>query len=750
MSLEDIAKANADQTRLDRMKRVTKPKQAKAIQNATYLGKAEDGTDIVQVDGQIGATSGHRLISNKSMAIGDRVQLRPSFNGLQRVDAKNQSIPQKEVEKDVLDQRYPVKILYLDQVTNSFYIGGDRAKLKFIYQHEYTKTRGGHTYYLSYNDFNSRLDNIGITKADWIFTAIGHYQRSTPPTEQNPYGGIEEFDCIQVVSPLYTSTEYVSARNPFGGKEYLTAITTRSDVRVYPKGLGAVHQGGVSFNAVGSGNVEAYMENPARASAPYPEWVKENDGYTTDAKAGGNIYWQSFIPREVRHDYSAGTFESIKAGILARTYPSEFTLTETNVTYPYLKTLVNAENFRDLSTYSYHSKVMYGSVQRYTRTDLDEIVYSPALNIPSRMRFFHCYLYFGSKTIESSLSVPILTGDTNIEQSLSQSFALMSPNSVFAESYLIPYGRQTTSEQGHDAGDGNLVTTSEGYYIKYPDGQWTEFWKGRLVVSTYRSSVTFNRHRGEYKDSYYICLNNGSTMATQKSRYIFTPFTSSFQTRISYPAEVPLSTITNNQWQIDRNDSITLVDADGVEHLVPNTDPNNTYRSGANKVLFNRWVSLINPDFSYEYQQVRWVENRLLVSGTLYVEIRDFWGNDNWYNYGFEYPFQVYKNELIGYSTGYVALDDLIVSSSSDFDDTAKFLAYKDWRIAFAKKNKIKYTVSGNDVIYSGARVIPVSVYEYDENYVLARVDTDVEVEPIFPLPKGLNYRTIAESYFTK
>jgi hypothetical protein len=104
MSLLDIAKQNADQTRLDRMKRVNATAKNPTIQNGTYLGKAEDGTDIVQVDGQTGETSGHRLISNKSMAEGDRVQVRPSENGLQRVDAKNQErvAPQAEVP-DILE-----------------------------------------------------------------------------------------------------------------------------------------------------------------------------------------------------------------------------------------------------------------------------------------------------------------------------------------------------------------------------------------------------------------------------------------------------------------------------------------------------------------------------------------------------------------------------------------------------------------------------------------------------------------------
>jgi hypothetical protein len=61
------------------------------------------------IDGQTGATSGHRLISNKSMAEGDRVQVRPSENGLQRIDAKNQErvAPQTEVP-DVLEFYFQV------------------------------------------------------------------------------------------------------------------------------------------------------------------------------------------------------------------------------------------------------------------------------------------------------------------------------------------------------------------------------------------------------------------------------------------------------------------------------------------------------------------------------------------------------------------------------------------------------------------------------------------------------------------
>jgi len=85
MSILDDARALQSRKRVDRLLTV----KQKKIKGATYLGKDPiDGTDIVQVDGDE-PVSGFRLISNKPISIGDRVSLRPSQGGLQRVDAPN-------------------------------------------------------------------------------------------------------------------------------------------------------------------------------------------------------------------------------------------------------------------------------------------------------------------------------------------------------------------------------------------------------------------------------------------------------------------------------------------------------------------------------------------------------------------------------------------------------------------------------------------------------------------------------------
>jgi len=85
MGILDDARALQSRKRVDRLLTV----KQKKIKGATYLGKDPiDGTDIVQVDGGE-PVSGFRLISNNPISIGDRVSLRPSQGGLQRVDAPN-------------------------------------------------------------------------------------------------------------------------------------------------------------------------------------------------------------------------------------------------------------------------------------------------------------------------------------------------------------------------------------------------------------------------------------------------------------------------------------------------------------------------------------------------------------------------------------------------------------------------------------------------------------------------------------
>ena len=90
MGLADIARAKQIQKQLDRLQSAqdAEERDRHAYKFATYQGKDPvDGTDIVEVDGV--KTSGFKLMSNAPLSIGDRVNLRPNQQGLQRVDAQN-------------------------------------------------------------------------------------------------------------------------------------------------------------------------------------------------------------------------------------------------------------------------------------------------------------------------------------------------------------------------------------------------------------------------------------------------------------------------------------------------------------------------------------------------------------------------------------------------------------------------------------------------------------------------------------
>ena len=105
MGLADIARAKQIQKQLDRLQSAqdAEERDRHAYKFATYQGKDPvDGTDIVEVDGV--KTSGFKLMSNAPLSIGDRVNLRPNQQGLQRVDAKNvapvvDDIIAEEIEK---------------------------------------------------------------------------------------------------------------------------------------------------------------------------------------------------------------------------------------------------------------------------------------------------------------------------------------------------------------------------------------------------------------------------------------------------------------------------------------------------------------------------------------------------------------------------------------------------------------------------------------------------------------------------
>lgn len=82
----------------------------KTFKFATYQGKDPvDGTDIVEVDGV--KTSGFKLMSNRSLNIGDRVNLRPLQSGLQRVDAKNVA-PRSETEALVDAEKFVYEFFF--------------------------------------------------------------------------------------------------------------------------------------------------------------------------------------------------------------------------------------------------------------------------------------------------------------------------------------------------------------------------------------------------------------------------------------------------------------------------------------------------------------------------------------------------------------------------------------------------------------------------------------------------------------
>lgn len=166
MGLADIARAKQIQKQLDRLQSAqdAEERDRHAYKFATYQGKDPvDGTDIVEVDGV--KTSGFKLMSNAPLSIGDRVNLRPNQQGLQRVDAKNVA-PVIPIDEPVIEDIF-VKILFLDN--NKLYIGGDRKTPKLIYEapagyvinYDASDNMGG-------NGRSIILNNYGIKKNDWI------------------------------------------------------------------------------------------------------------------------------------------------------------------------------------------------------------------------------------------------------------------------------------------------------------------------------------------------------------------------------------------------------------------------------------------------------------------------------------------------------------------------------------------------------------------------------------------------------
>ena len=119
MGLADIARAKQIQKQLDRLQSVqdAEERDRHAYKFATYQGKDPvDGTDIVEVNGA--KTSGFKLMSNAPLSIGDRVNLRPNQQGLQRVDSKNVApvIDQAPIELDITEYYFGLNYVYFAAV----------------------------------------------------------------------------------------------------------------------------------------------------------------------------------------------------------------------------------------------------------------------------------------------------------------------------------------------------------------------------------------------------------------------------------------------------------------------------------------------------------------------------------------------------------------------------------------------------------------------------------------------------------
>ena len=179
MGLADIARAKQIQKQLDRLQSVqdAEERDRHAYKFATYQGKDPiDGSDIVEVNGA--RTSGFKLMSNAPLSIGDRVNLRPNQQGLQRVDAQNVAI--ETTEEVVIEEVYPVKILFLKD--DKIYIGGDRKTPKLIYEPPtgWTIINPNSTTD-SYPIFGNapRIAAFGEGKNDWICQFLIHENNTT-------------------------------------------------------------------------------------------------------------------------------------------------------------------------------------------------------------------------------------------------------------------------------------------------------------------------------------------------------------------------------------------------------------------------------------------------------------------------------------------------------------------------------------------------------------------------------------------
>ena len=244
MGLADIARAKQIQKQLDRLQSVqdAEERDRHAYKFATYQGKDPvDGTDIIEVNGA--KTSGFKLISNAPLSIGDRVNLRPNQQGLQRVDAKNVA-PVIPIEPVVVEDIFVKTVFVYD---NKLYIGADRKEPELIY----TPPTG----YLINQDPSDGgegdsksiiLNAYGSKKTDWICqffirpTASLAIFQPAIGDPQELYDTFDyEFIVIDSTGVIYTKT--FSYTHLIGTEMYLGENSPYTDVRIISGGYGYVH-----------------------------------------------------------------------------------------------------------------------------------------------------------------------------------------------------------------------------------------------------------------------------------------------------------------------------------------------------------------------------------------------------------------------------------------------------------------------------------------------------------------------------
>ena len=308
MGLADIARAKQIQKQLDRLQSVqdAEERDRHAYKFATYQGKDPvDGTDIVEVDGV--KTSGFKLMSNAPLEIGDRVNLRPNQQGLQRVDAKNVA---PVVGGIPIDDTYPIiklESLGLLAWTGSSFlsIGSEIARIKTNGRSavigELTITGSVIGYSVARQEIYL-LDNydVLIVKDNTVIATIA----IPPPVGSTPYMAFPSVKYVESLDKIFFGTiERVG--------EILTIYTTTRSIRI------------VDLIARSATRIEVFVNDKDGGSfAPFPDnfniGAYGNNQLLFDFRHGETIRPDPPQPDEIRRYYTYGFLEGTTVTIYAQ------------------------------------------------------------------------------------------------------------------------------------------------------------------------------------------------------------------------------------------------------------------------------------------------------------------------------------------------------------------------------------------------------------------------------------------------